>query len=183
MDFNLSPSELTARATAQAFGRELSADADAATLIRQAARHGLLEAGHDLLAIAVIVETVAEASSTAGIALALHLAVLRSIGDHPAAGALGNGEEVGALALSSDEQPQGGSQLSGRASWVAPLTPNGLAVVGAATNGELVAYAIRLDAPGVTMRRLKRRRSPASPGVICRCSPRGRWRLARHYPS
>lgn len=151
MDFNLSPSQLTARTTAQTFGREVPPDADAATLIRQASGHGLLDAAHDRLATAVIVETVAEASSTAGIALALHLSVLRSIGDHPGADTLGRGEEVGALALSADEHPQGGPQLSGRASWVAPLTPTGLAVVGAATNGELAAYAIRLDAPGVTM--------------------------------
>ena len=162
MDFNLSPSQLTALTAAQTFGRELPVDGDAPSLIRQAARHGLLDATHDLVATVVIVETVAEASSTAGIALALHVSVLRSIGDHPAADALGRGEEVGALALSSDEQPQGGPQLSGRASWVAPLTPTGLAVVGAATNGELVAYAIRLDAGGVTGERIE---TPALVGI------------------
>ena len=58
MDFNLSPSQLTARTTAQTFGREVPPDADAATLIRQASGHGLLDAAHDRLATAVIVETV-----------------------------------------------------------------------------------------------------------------------------
>ena len=45
---------------------------------------------------------------------------------------------------------------------MAPLTPNGLAVVGAAAQGELVAYAIRLDAPGVMMETID---TPALAGI------------------
>ena len=123
MDFNLSPSQLAAETAARALGDELPAIIDAADVIRAAARHRLLDVTHDLLGTAVIVETVAHASAAAGIALALHISVLRSIGDHPAVDALASGEDVGALALSSDEQPTGGPQLSGRASWVAPEPP------------------------------------------------------------
>jgi len=162
MDFNLSQSHLAAQAAARTLGAELALEVNAAEMIRAAAQHGLLDAAHDLLAITVITETVAEASAAAGIALALHLTVLRSIGDHPGADALARGEDVGALAVSSDEQPAGGQQLSGRASWVAPLTPKGLAVVGAATNGELVAYAVRLEAGGVTMEPIA---TPALAGI------------------
>jgi len=162
MDFNLSPSQLAAETAARALGDELPAIIDAADVIRAAARHRLLDVTHDLLGTAVIVETVAHASAAAGIALALHISVLRSIGDHPAVDALASGEDVGALALSSDEQPTGGPQLSGRASWVAPLTPKGLAVVGAGTNGELVAYAVRLEAGGVTMEPIE---TPALAGI------------------
>ena len=162
MDFNLSQSHLAAQAAARALGAELPPQVDAAEVIRAAARHGLLDAAHDLLGTTVITETVAQTSAAAGIALALHLTVLRSIGDHPAAGALASGEDVGALALSSDEQPVGGQQLSGRASWVAPLTPKGLAVVGAGTNGELIAYAVRLEAAGLTMEPIE---TPALTGI------------------
>jgi len=162
MDFNLSPSQLAARTAAQTLGRELPTDVPAPDAICAAAARGLFDGAHDLLSTAVIVDTVAQASASAGIAMALHLSVLRSIADHPAAGALASGEDVGALALSSDEHPSGGPQLTGRASWVAPLTPKGLAIVGAGNDGDLTAYAVRLEAGGVTMEPIE---TPALSGI------------------
>jgi alkylation response protein AidB-like acyl-CoA dehydrogenase len=131
-------------------------------VIATAARAQLLDVEEDLMSAALAVEAFAFTSPAAGVALALHTAALRSIGDHPAATSLARGEEVGALALSSDEQPQGGAQLTGRASWVAPLTPTGLAVVGAVTNDGLVAYAVRLEAGGVTTEPIE---TPALAGI------------------
>jgi alkylation response protein AidB-like acyl-CoA dehydrogenase len=61
------------------------------------------------------------------------------------------GEIVGAIALSSDDVPsEEGGRLSGRASWVVPLTSNGLAIVGVRSGDGLVAAAVSLDAEGIT---------------------------------
>jgi len=63
---------------------------------------------------------------------------------------------VGAMALSSDALPtivgsgtEGVVRLSGRAAWLAPFAPDGVAVVGARRDRELVACAVEMDAAGV----------------------------------
>ena len=150
MDFTLTPIQNAWQARAQQMIYRLGPDAPAAAIIEAAARAQLLDREDDLLAAALAIEAVARMSASAGIALALHTCVLRSIDDHPAADALARGENVGALALSSNDYPVADPRLTGRASWVAPLTPDGLAIVGGTTGAETLAYAVRLDATGVT---------------------------------
>src|SRR4030095_8080985 len=60
------------------------------------------------------------------------------------------GDLAGAIALSSDDVPtEEGGRLSGRAAWVTPLTPLGIAVLGMRSGDHLAAAAISLNAPGV----------------------------------
>jgi acyl-CoA dehydrogenase len=64
------------------------------------------------------------------------------------------GDQVGALALSSEDVPaleDGRDRLNGRASWVAPIVDGGLAIVGARRGDDLVAVAVALAASGVSV--------------------------------
>jgi alkylation response protein AidB-like acyl-CoA dehydrogenase len=151
MDFNLSDLQRSWQLKAQSLGRELAIDAPAAAVIAAAARAGLIEPRADLLATAVAVEAVAWESAGAAIALALHAGVVCGLAESEHASALARGEIVGAIALSSDDVPvEEGGRLSGRASWVAPLTGNGLAIVGMRSGDGLVAAVVSLDASGIT---------------------------------
>jgi len=79
--------------------------------------------------------------------------------------AVGRGEVVGAIALSSDEVPvEKDGRLSGRAAWVAPLMPGGIAVVGMRSSGGLAAAAVALDAPEVTREAVD---AAALDGLVC----------------
>jgi alkylation response protein AidB-like acyl-CoA dehydrogenase len=150
VDFNLSEAQLEWQQKAQSFASEFSGRADAAEIVAAAARSGLLEPGADLLSAAVAVEAVAWESAGAAIALALHTGVTTGLGEGDAVAALVRGEIVGAIALSSDEVPVAdGGTLSGRASWVTPLTPRGLAIVGVRSGDALAAAAVALDAEGI----------------------------------
>jgi alkylation response protein AidB-like acyl-CoA dehydrogenase len=162
MDFNLTRTQNEWQARAQQVVARLSPDATAAQVVAAAAQAQLLDAEEDLLAAAVAVEAFASQSPAAAVVLALHTCVLRSLGDHPAIDSLAKGEKVGALALSADQHPAGGARLSGRASWVAPLTDSGVAIVGGSSDGNLVAYAVRLDASTVAIERVD---AAALPGV------------------
>lgn len=85
----------------------------------------------------------AQDSAPAAIAAALHTAAANAadVADHP-----------GALTLSSDHLPElTDERLTGRASWIAPLDPRAVAIVAARSGQMLVACAVRLDAPGVTL--------------------------------
>ncbi|HLG56495.1 MAG TPA: acyl-CoA dehydrogenase family protein [Vicinamibacterales bacterium] len=151
MDFTLTDLQRAWQLNGQSLGRELGVDSSAADVIAAAARAGLVERNPDLLAAAVAVEAVAWESAGAAIALALHAGVLNGLADNAQAAALARGEIVGAIALSSDDVPSDeGGRLMGRASWVAPLTGNGLAIVGMRSGDGLVAAAVLLDAPGIT---------------------------------
>jgi len=164
MDFNLTPVQNAWQARAQQVVYALAADASTEDIVAAAARAQLLDIEEDLLSAVVAVEAMASTSAVAGVTLALHTCVLRSIGDHPAAESLRRGEKVGALALSSEEQPTAGPRLTGRASWVAPLTAAGLAIVGASTAGAQLAYAVRLDTGGVSVQPID---TAALTGVNC----------------
>ena len=64
--------------------------------------------------------------------------------------ALARGDTVGALSLSSEDVPSiEAGALTGRASWVGPITERGVAIVGAWQGGEITACAVSLDATGV----------------------------------
>ncbi|MBI4484919.1 MAG: hypothetical protein HY655_02810 [Acidobacteria bacterium] len=187
MDFDLGPVEVSWRENGAALGREVARDPAPAAVVQGAARAGLLDPAADLLAVAVAVEAMAEASPAAAVAFALHSAVALTIAaglprDRRSGGAgaisdaprgeprptyegLFRGETVAAVGLSSDEIPvEQGGRLSGRAPWVAPITDHGIAVVGPQSGDGRVAYVVALDAADVRIERVE----PAGlAGLVC----------------
>jgi alkylation response protein AidB-like acyl-CoA dehydrogenase len=145
-------------------------------VVAAAARAGLLDARGDLLAAVVAVEAVAQEQAAAAIALALHLGVVRGASPVDDAGearldlpSLVLGTTVGALALSSDDLPtEAGGRLSGRASWVAPLVPEGIVLVGARRRAEAspdaVVCAASLSGPGVIVEPME---TAGLLGIVC----------------
>jgi len=151
MDFNLSDSQREWRERAQALARALSPRAAASDVVADAVRARLVEPGADLLSAVVAVEAVAWEWAGAAVALAMHIGVTMGLGETSQSAPLARGEVVGAIALSSDEVPAVEEHsLSGRASWVTPLTAHGLVIVGVRDGDSLTAAAVRLDAEGVT---------------------------------
>jgi alkylation response protein AidB-like acyl-CoA dehydrogenase len=160
MDFNLTDSHRAWQSKAQQFARELPGG-EASIVIARAARAGLIDRQIDLLSAAVAVEAVAWESAVAAITLALHTSVVCGLDDE----SLVDGEMVGALALSSEDVPSSdGDRLSGRASWVAPLTKKALAIVGVKSAEGLVAAAVPLDRPGVATEPIA---SAGLRGLVC----------------
>src|SRR4030095_912963 len=134
MDFDLSDLQLSWQQKAQLLGRDLASDVSAAGVVVGAARAGLLDPRIDLLSAAVAVEALAEESAAAAVALALHTGVVLGTSDQERFATLIRGEVVAAIGLSSDEMPvEQNGRLSGRATWVTPLTDHGVAVIGART--------------------------------------------------
>jgi alkylation response protein AidB-like acyl-CoA dehydrogenase len=161
MRFELTDVQSSWKSKGEALGRELGLDATAADAVMGAARAGLLERRADLTSIAAAVEALAHGSPSAAVAIAMH-----SIVAHAAASSvrfgdlLFRGEQVGALALSSEDVPvlehtANGGILGGRASWVAPIVEGGLAVVGARSGDDLVAVAVPLASRGVTIEEIQ----------------------------
>jgi alkylation response protein AidB-like acyl-CoA dehydrogenase len=179
MDFNLFPAQLAWQTNARDLGKSLAANASAGDVIRAAAAAGLLDMSSadaadmasgvgptiDLLAAAVAVEALAYESSWAGVSLALHTGVTAGLHGDKRFSDLARGEAVGAIALSSDDVPaEENGRLSGRAAWVTPLTPLGVAVVGVRSGEGLVAAAVLLNAPGVMQEAVD---TAALGGVVC----------------
>jgi alkylation response protein AidB-like acyl-CoA dehydrogenase len=150
MDFELTTEQSTWLVRGSQLGRQALPGAGAADWIAGAAREGLLGAETDLLSTVIALEAVASESAPAAAAIALHTAVVFAAADrYPQ---LRAGERVGALVLSSDELPlEQGGHLTGRASWAAPLTEHGLAVVGVRCGQDVLAYAVSLDERGVVV--------------------------------
>lgn len=173
MDFNLSPVQLEWQTKAHDLGKALAIDASANDVIRAAAAAGLIEPPSDvvpgrtwdLLAAAVAVEALAYESSAAGVSLALHAGVVAGLGGDHRFSDLHRGDLVGSIALSSDDVPaEEGGRLSGRAAWVTPLTPLGIAVLGMRSGDHLAAAAISLNAPGVFQEPVE---TAALGGLVC----------------
>ena len=174
MDFNLSDVQLAWQSKAHSLGKALGADASAIDVIRAAAAVGLIETERprvrtegslDLLAAAVAVEALAYESSAAGVSLALHTGVMAGLLGDNRFSDLRRGDLVGAIALSSDDVPaEEGGRLSGRAAWVTPLTPLGVAVLGVRSGDHLAAAAISLNAPGVLQEPVD---TAALGGLVC----------------
>jgi alkylation response protein AidB-like acyl-CoA dehydrogenase len=161
MNFDLTASDRAWQSKAQQFARELPAAGDAAAVIARAARAGLLDRKVDLLSAAVAVEAVAWESAAAAIMLAMHTSVACGLDDE----SLTSGEMVGAIALSSEDVPSSnGGTLSGRASWVTPLSKRALAIVGVKGAEGLEAAAVPLDSPGVAMEPIA---SAGLRGLVC----------------
>jgi alkylation response protein AidB-like acyl-CoA dehydrogenase len=152
MDFDVTEVQRSWREKARAFGRELAVDAAAGDVIMGAARVGLIDPRTDLLAASLAAEALSCESASAGMMLALHTTTLltrlrEGSGTFTAVmDSLARGETVGALALSSEDVPTlDDGTLTGRASWVGPITLRGVAVVGARQGAQVVACAIALD--------------------------------------
>jgi len=153
MRFELTDVQSSWKSKGETLGRELGLDAGAADAVMGAARIGLLDRHADLMSIAAAVESVAHGSPSAAMAIAMH-----SVAAHAAASSerfgdlLFRGEQVGALALSSEDVPVlKGDRLTGTASWVSPIVEGGLAIVGARSADDLVAVAVPLATENVTI--------------------------------
>lgn len=165
MNFDLSGVQAAWKEKGAALGRELAADPVAASVVMGAAREGLLDPAAELLSIAAAVEAMAFESSSAAVIFALHAGTALAVAGDERFASLFRGETVAAVSLSSDDVPveQDGT-LSGRAPWVAPITERGIAVVGPRRGEERAAFAVALDAPGVTIEAVK---TAALSGLVC----------------
>lgn len=184
MDFNLNDVQRAWQSKAEALARALGGPMEAADVIARAAHAGIVDARSDLLAAVVAVETVACESTAAAMALALHTSAVLGVTwsqasqESTRAEELLRGEVVGAIALSSEQVPrETNGRLSGRASWVAPLTTAGMALVGARRSSEAggdrggsgpaaltVACAVALDGKGVSFEPVD---TAAIGGLVC----------------
>jgi len=147
MDFEFTDVQRAWREKGSALGREFSEDAAAGDVVMGATRVGIIDPEVDLLAAALAVEALACESPAAGMTLALHTTTLKAqLSQGSLIESLARGEIVGALVLSSEDVPTiEEGRLSGRASWVGPITERGIAVVGARQGAQVVACGVALD--------------------------------------
>ncbi|MGE0444140.1 MAG: acyl-CoA dehydrogenase family protein [Vicinamibacterales bacterium] len=165
MDFTLTDVQRAWRDKAASLGQELAGDATAADVVMGAARVGLLDPVADLLAVTVAVEALASESPAAAVAFGLHSAAALSVAGDDRFTALFRGEAVGALTLATDAIPEHqGDVLVGRASWVAPVTDHGVALIGVRHGHSLAACAVALDHPSIAIDIV---RTAALPGLLC----------------
>jgi alkylation response protein AidB-like acyl-CoA dehydrogenase len=149
MTFELSAHQVEWQARGGRLGRQLAPTVDVATVVAEAGRAGLLDSSADLLADIVAIEALGVEHAPAAMGLAFHIACSRTLAHEPD---LRSGRRVGALTLATDQFPiEQNGRLDGRASWVAPLTSTGLALIGASRGAELVACAVDLTAEGVSV--------------------------------
>jgi len=152
VNFNLTDVQLAWREKGSSLGTELAEGATAADAVMGAARVGLLDASADALSVAVAIEALATESPSAATSLALHTAATLSVAGDSRFEALFRGEIVGALTLATDTVPaQTDHSLTGRASWVAPITDHGVALIGVRRADALVACAVDLDHPSLSV--------------------------------
>jgi alkylation response protein AidB-like acyl-CoA dehydrogenase len=165
VNFDLSDVQAEWREKAAALGRQIGRDATAPAIVNGAARTGLLDPAGDLSAVMVAVETLAADAPAAGIVLALHCGTAPAMSGDRRFASLFTGETVVAVGLSSDDVPvEQAGRLSGRAPWAAPVTERGIVVVSPKGNTERLAYAVALDAPGVSVEAIQ---TAALAGVVC----------------
>ncbi len=147
MNVALSPAEEALRSLGQRVGLAMPDAVPASQVIRAVADAGML-AGLTVQGAVIALDAMAAEAASAAMVVALHVACMLSVDD----ASLLSGARVGALTLATDEIPvETEGALSGRASWVAPLTENGLALVGARSGNELIAWAIDLGVSGVAV--------------------------------
>jgi alkylation response protein AidB-like acyl-CoA dehydrogenase len=179
MDFALSDVQAAWQAKGAALGGDVAQDPAAAGVIVGAARHGLLDPQADLIAVAVAVEAMAAESPAAAVIFALHSATALAVAGDARFASLFRGEAVAAVGLSSDDIPvDTEGKLSGRASWVAPITARGVAVVSprssttsnrgqpieARRDGARTAYVVSFDTPGIAVAPI---RTAGLLGLVC----------------
>lgn len=156
MEFNFSDVQQSWKSKAASLGHDLPESAPAGDVIMGAARVGLIDPQIELLAAVVAVEAMAGESASAALAFALHTSILLSVAGDERFTALARGETVAAVGLSSDDVAiEQAGKLSGRASWVGPLTNGGVAVLGvrrgSAEDALRSAVVIGLEQPGLAV--------------------------------
>jgi alkylation response protein AidB-like acyl-CoA dehydrogenase len=152
MNMDLSVAERALQDRAAGLGRELGDATPAQEIVRSAAAAGFIDGNTDPMSMVLVLDALATESVAAAVVLALHSACATSL---PHAEHLWAGTQVGALTLATDLVAEArGGRLTGGASWVAPVTPDGVALLGASDGSELVTYAVNLDTPGVEVRRV-----------------------------
>jgi alkylation response protein AidB-like acyl-CoA dehydrogenase len=165
MDFDLDDAQARQQAAARELAAAIAPDTSVAEVVARAAASGLAGPDDDLLASVVTVEALAEVSASAALAVALHASVAPGVSSHGRGEAVRRGETVGGVALSSDEVPElRDGRLWGQASWVAPLTPQGVAVVGVPGAEGPQAVAVALDDAGVEQQPVE---ISALDGLVC----------------
>ena len=165
MDFDLTDVQLAWQQKGAELGRELSQGATAADVVMGAARLGLLDPFADLLAVVVALEALAAESTGAAASLAIHTAAMLTLSGDEKFTALARGEVVGALTLSTEAVPLlDDGRLTGRVSWVGPLTDRGVAIVAGRLDTELVACAVMMETSGVSSKSI---RTAALRGFVC----------------
>ncbi len=155
MRLSYSAAEVAARRAGAAIGQRHPRLDESLDLARELAADALTTgAGDDLMVQVLALEAMAGESVVAAMAAALHIGAAFALDGSPFGARLRTGALVGAIALSSEVVPgvDRNGRLTGRAMFVAPVTPSGVAVVGArAAEDGLVACAVALDAPGVSV--------------------------------
>jgi alkylation response protein AidB-like acyl-CoA dehydrogenase len=165
VDFDLTTVQSAWRDKGASLGRDVARDASAAGVIQGAGRAGLLDPAADLLAMAVAADAMAHESPAAAVIFALHSATALAVAGDERFSSSFRGEAVAAVGLSSDDMPvEEGGRLSGRAPWVAPITERGVAIVAPRSAGDRIAYAVSLEAPGVSVEIVH---TAALSGLVC----------------
>jgi len=165
VNFDLGDVHAAWRDRGAALGRKVAGSAAASVVVSGAARSQLLDAGADLFSLTLAIEALAAESPAAGVTLALHSGTALAMAGDEQFSDLFRGSTTVAVGLSSDAIPvEEGGRLSGRSLWVAPLTERGIVVVGPRSSAERVAYAVRLDAPGVAVETVE---TAALEGLVC----------------
>jgi len=149
MNMDLSVDERALQERAAAFGRELDGAASAPEIVRAAAAAGLIDGDADRLSPVLVIDAVATQSPAAAMVLAIHRACVATL---PQVESLLSGTRVGALTLATDLVAEARSdRLNGGASWVAPVTDDGVALLAARDGTEAVVYAVDLGTTAVAV--------------------------------
>lgn len=146
MDFALSPRQEQRREQGRLLGRRFVATWTAGEVVGQARPSDFFAPDVDAVADVLFLEAAAAEAAAPAVALALHAAVVRACGLDRV------GDRVAGVALTSEPFATiEGERLHGRAAWLAPVAPGGVAVVGARRGPQLTACLVPLDAPGVAL--------------------------------
>jgi alkylation response protein AidB-like acyl-CoA dehydrogenase len=166
VDFDLSEMQASWKARGRTLARQLDPEATASDVVAAAARVGLKEPPIDLMSAVAATEAMAYESVSTATTFALHTVGVLSLAGHDGFSDVIRGEHVAALSLSSSEESavERERRLSGRAAWVAPMTAHGVAIVGARVDGDLAAFAVRLDSEGVAAKVIT---TAALRGLVC----------------
>ena len=146
MDFALSPRQEQRRQQGRVLARDLGDSWTAAHVIQQARAVEFFGPDADGVADVLFLEAAAAEGAAPSVALALHTAVVRAWGVPRV------GDRVACVALTSEPVATiERDLLHGRAAWLAPVVPGGVAVVAARRGAGLTACLVALDAPGVSL--------------------------------
>ena len=146
MDFALSPRQEQRRQQGRLLAGGLGDSWTTLQVIQRARAVEFFAPDADGVADVLFLEAAAAEAAAPSVALALHTTVVR------AWGAPRVGDRVACVALTSEPVATiEGERLHGRAAWLAPAVPGGVAVVAGRRGAGLTACLVALDAPGVSL--------------------------------